>query len=145
MIFWRLKFQIKLQFTANISGYWDGNILRVCWWYINFSQDIIHHMCLVWKIFLITYAKVLYEYSDDIEGFFSIYKSVLIQYWEKTLNIIKVLIWYFSISNKISFFICTKHITWWMIFWEKFMYHQNTLQLSILGCLWWLSLYHHLA
>ena len=45
--------------------------------------------------------------------FFSIlyrYLLILIQYWEKTLNTIKVLIWYFSISNNIFFFILTSYL-----------------------------------
>ena len=48
-------------YTANIPRYWGKNILSVFWWYTNFSQNIIHQVCVLYdKRYFITYAKVSY-------------------------------------------------------------------------------------
>ena len=136
-----------------MTTYWSESILRVFWWYINVSQNIIPQvwryevsmkkyillLMLKYQISILMVLKILYWYL-----------LILIQYWEKTLNTIKILIWYFSISNNIYFFILTSCLhTWGMIFWETFMYHQNTLKILSLQyvvifavlVLW--SIYHH--
>jgi len=55
------------------------------------------------------------------------YLLILIQYWEKTLNTIKILIWYFSISNNIFFFILTSYLGNDIL--GNVYYHQNTLKI----------------